>query len=112
MGLFEEISLEWGGEKYSLLPDLELIARIENIITASELYEYVGRNAIPFAKVAMAYGIVLREAGASVRDADIYQGMFTSQKDQNNAASSVSVLLAMMAPSNPDDSENAKKKSE
>lgn len=106
--LFETLTLSWDGEEYEIMPTLELIGRVENIITATELYALLGRGAMPFAKLSMAFGLILRSAGCRVKDDDIFRGIFSGDDDNGAAAASVTALLAMMNPKQ--DNSHTKKK--
>lgn len=99
MAIFEEVSLRWGGEEYKIEPTkvMGAIARVEEIITLKELGEYAQKGDAPMAKLAMAFGSVLRYAGARVSDDEVYAGMFGIES-QTSALTSITVLLQMMIP--------------
>lgn len=99
MAIFEEVSLRWGGEEYKIEPTkvMGAIARVEEIITLKELGEYAQKGDAPMAKLAMAFGSVLRYAGARVSDEEVYSGMFGGEAQQT-ALMSITVLLQMMIP--------------
>lgn len=98
MSVFEPVSLTWKGEEYKVESDkvMMLIAKIEDIITLSEVYNYAQKGAAPVAKIAMAYGAALRYAGARVRDDEVYKGLFAKGDDSIPAA--LNALLTMMIP--------------
>ena len=96
--MFEPIELKWKGE-VRVIPSercLRMIAAIEDIVTLGELTEYARRGNAPLAKIAMAYGSVLRIAGYSVTDDEVYCGMFSD--GGKNAGAAVHSLLGMMIP--------------
>lgn len=94
--IFKPVTLAWKGTEYEVPADkvMLLIAKVEDVITLSELLNPRGR---PLAKISMAYGVALRHAGAKVRDEEIYASMF-ADGSADTAAAAVSGLLAMMLP--------------
>lgn len=98
MSVFEPVSLTWRGDEYTVESDkvMMLIAKIEDILTLSEVYNYAQKGAAPVAKIAMAYGAALRYAGAKVMDDEVYQGLFGGGDDSIPAA--LNALLSMMIP--------------
>lgn len=99
MGIFDDISLDWGGRTYTIKSHrvMGAILRVEDVITLYELWRYTEREAVPQAKLAAAYGSVLRYAGAKVSDEEIYDGMFASASQQQ-ILDSINLLLTMMLP--------------
>lgn len=102
MAGFQEFSLEWSGNTYVIPAHrvLGAIAHVEEVLTLPELQQYAERGVPPLGKIAMAYGRLLRYAGATVTDSDIYHGMFgigENVKPQSVLAA-MHVLVAMMIP--------------
>ena len=102
MSIFEDIKLAWDGRDYVIPSDrvMGAIARIEDVVTLGELQRYSEKQAAPLAKVAMAYGTVLRYAGANVTDDQVYAGIFSGEapNQQDSIVTSIYTLLAMMLP--------------
>ena len=98
MSVFNELNLTWKGADYSVPSDniLRLIAKVEDVITLNELYSYSQKGAAPLAKIATAFGIVLRYAGAKVSDDEVYKTIVTSGAD--SAIVATRTLLTMMIP--------------
>ena len=98
MNIFDPVTLTWKGAEHTVAPDkiMGLIARIEEIVTLSEIHAAAQKGGMPLAKLAMAYGACLRYAGARVDDAEVYAGFFGGSAEAIPAA--VSSLLAMMVP--------------
>ncbi len=96
--IFEPVVLTWKGVDYEIAPDrvMMLIAKIEDILTLSEIFAYQGKGAAPMAKLSMAYGVALRYAGAKVRDDEVYKGMF--DECGSSAGTAINALLSMMLP--------------
>lgn len=76
------------------------IARIEDVLTLKEIHDAASmRGTVKLARVASAYGAVLRYAGAKVTDEEIYSGMFGGEgAGQQRITESLTTLLAMMIP--------------
>lgn len=104
MGAFDDIKLDWHGKEYTIPANrvLRAIACIEDVLTLNELATYSARNAVPFAKIASAYGAVLRYAGATVTDEDVYAGMLQSEDEGVTVTAALGGLLAMMMPKQKD----------
>jgi hypothetical protein len=100
MAIFEEIRYTWGGKDYTLPPGrvLRAIAAVEEVLTMAELHRYMQAGKPPLAKLAMAYGAVLRQAGAIVSDDEIYAGMFAGGEMKERVGTAIGALLAMMIP--------------
>jgi hypothetical protein len=100
MALFDPVTLHWDGRVYSIPPNrvLGAIARVEDTVTLYELYGYSKRGTAPLAKLATAFGGLLRYAGANVEDDAVYVGMFSSADNQNAVTTALNVLLSLMVP--------------
>lgn len=102
MRVFEDIELQWNGSPYKIPADrvLGAIARIEEIVTLGELSSmFTNTKSLRIATLARAYGTLLRYAGASVSDEEVYGGMFQdSEGKTRTAVSAIESLLSMMIP--------------
>lgn len=98
--VFEDIHLSWGGKNYLIRSNrvMGAIARIEDVLTIPDLKRYLDRNDAPLAKIAMAFGSVLRYAGAKVEDDEVYQSMLMDGEQASVATTAIEVLLMMMVP--------------
>ncbi|MGI9159857.1 MAG: hypothetical protein ACR2K1_08910 [Saprospiraceae bacterium] len=72
------------------------IATVEDVLTLGELHTFSQKGAVPVARIAMAYGALLRFAGANVDNDTVYAGMFGS--GDVDPQSAVTNLLALMLP--------------
>lgn len=97
--IFDPVTLTWNGTDHVVEPDriMGLIARIEEIVTLSEIHAAAQKGSMHLAKLAMAYGACLRYAGARVDDAEVYATFFSSGADAAVPAA-VEALLMMMVP--------------
>jgi hypothetical protein len=98
--VFEKINLNWKGRDYVIQPDdvLQCIAKIEDVITLADLHRYGTNAQVPLAKLSMAYGAVLRHAGAVVDADEVYAAMFKGADMQRRTAKAIETLLLMMIP--------------
>lgn len=102
--MFQQLTYEWEGRSYVLPPDrvLRTIAAVEEVLTLGQLHNYQRQGTLPMAKLAQAFGIMLRAAGAMVTDEQVYNGMFgegkaTDVRDRMLAAT-VSLQMLMIPP--------------
>ena len=100
MGIFNDIKLSWAGRDYTIPAKgvMGAIACIENVVTLVELQRCHETKSPPLSKLCMAYGTVLRYAGAQVNDEEVYAGLFGTAADQTTIMESLTVILAMMIP--------------
>ena len=96
--IFEPITITWAGSEYKIESDrvMGAIATIEEVVTLSELAEMLQSGKLAFSKIARAFASVLRYAGASVSNEEVYSAMFG--EDKSSAMQSLSMLLGMMVP--------------
>jgi hypothetical protein len=102
MSGFEDLTLGWGGKSF-VIPARKMlgaVARIEEVITLQELTAYASRGTAPMARLAQAYGSVLRYAGAAATDDEVYSGLFgdAGPDNANLIADSINTLMVMMIP--------------
>lgn len=98
--IFDEIKLTWNGREYKIAPDrvMKCIAMVEDVLTMVQLHRYRERADLPLGKLAQAFGIVLRYAGAQVTDEEVYEGIFKSEDTRGTALGAVMTLQMMMIP--------------
>ena len=77
---------------------MRVIAIVENHITLADLQRFAEENSVPLARVSMAYGAVLRFAGAKARDDEVYASLFKSAEMGKRVARAISDLLLLMVP--------------
>lgn len=98
--VFEPVRLEWRGVEHRIPADnvLRGIAKVEEIITLPELVAYEMRGTVPLAKVSMAYGALLRHAGAEVKNEEVFAALFGDGGNQAHAMGTAAALLSTMIP--------------
>lgn len=100
--MFKPVKLDWGGKSVEIPANrlLGAIALVEDIITFNELISFSKRGAYPTARIAQAYGELLRYAGLSVEDDEVYAGIFANAQDATNVTASMQLLMMIMVPTN------------
>ena len=98
MALFEDLTLTWKGKARTVKANnmLSLIARVEDVLTLNELFNYSQKGAAPIAKLSQCYGIMLRYAGHEVIDDEIYESIATG--GDTSASVATMTVLQMMTP--------------
>lgn len=101
MSVFQPLELEWQGQVYTVPAHrvMGAICRIEEVITLSELQQYAARSGAPIAKLSMAYGSVLRYAGAKVTDDEVYEQAFSLDPEAAVMAAVMNIMQLMLPPS-------------
>lgn len=100
MAIFEEVTLVWKEREYKIPSDqiMRVIAKVEDVLTMVQLHRYREREDLPIGKLAQAFGIVLRHAGANVTDEEVYEGIFQGDNLRKIALEAVTTLQMMMLP--------------
>lgn len=113
MGIFSDIRLEWGADEHVIPAErvLGAIAVVEDVFTLADL-NFSGRGRLPLAKLSMAYGALLRYAGAKISDEEVYNACFgeRGRMVQKRASEMVFSLQLLMIP--PEHLRVAKEKGE
>lgn len=103
---WEPTVLTWNGRDYTISANSTMgaIARVEDHITLFELIAAGSSGKPPLAKIAQAYGSLLRYAGARVTDLEVYSAMFGRESGEDGMTVQVaiqalnSLQLLMMPP--------------
>lgn len=98
--VFQPVKVSWKGADYTIAPNrlMRCIAMIEEIVTLPFLSKCWVSGELPYAKLAMALGAVLRYAGANVTDEEVYAEMFKGPERRMLAAATLQTLMVMMFP--------------
>ena len=94
--VFQEVKLGFKGEEYTIPPDrvMGAIAVVEEHVTFADL---VDTKRPKLARIAQAFGALLRYAGAKVEDDVVYSAMFDG-KTGVQIQNAISGLLEIMVP--------------
>lgn len=95
MAIFEDITLTFGGEDYTIPSNgvMRLIAKIEDVISLQEL-----TTQPKMSKLAEAYTVALVYAGCKkVKIEDVYATLF-GEGGRENVEGSITTLIKMMVP--------------
>jgi len=97
--IFKQVELDWGDQTYTIPPNriLGAIAIIEEYFTFQDLADAVNSKKLSLTTLSRTYGDILRYAGASVSDDEVYAGMFAGDLS-SQIRRAVETLLVMMIP--------------
>lgn len=101
VAIFEDVNITWDGNKYTIKGDdkiLMLLASIEEVITAQELFTYAQKGNMPLVKLSMAYTKVLNFVGVDITAPQVYQSVFNNITDQEQTTGVIMALVQMMIP--------------
>lgn len=98
-GIFDDQVFTWKGVDFTIHARqvLGAIAACEEVLTLHELLMFAKRGTAPQARLAKAYGTVLRYAGAKVTDDEIYQASVIGT-DGAKMRASIEGLISLMIP--------------
>jgi hypothetical protein len=102
MGVFSDFTMSWDGVDYSIPKHriLGAIDAVEDVVTIAEIHTMLADpEKIRFRKVARAFSELLRYAGAKISDEQVYEGMFSQDKEKTSSVMvSLFLLLKLMIP--------------
>ena len=94
MAVFEDVTIQWQGSDYTIEANnvMRAIAKVEDTISIGELFA----DNPKLTKVADAYSIALKQAGALVGSDEIYASLFGT--DDNGVKGAILGLIMLMVP--------------
>jgi hypothetical protein len=100
MGIFQAVTLNWEGRDHIVPADrvMGAIGVVEDVVTFPELVCGLQFGKPNMSKLARAYAALLRYAGASVSDEDVYSGMFVPGELQQHITTAINTLMVIMTP--------------
>jgi hypothetical protein len=102
MGIFSPFTFSWDGVDYTISGDRTMGAceTVEEIVTLGEVHEMVSDPRLAkITRISRAWGALLRYAGATVTDEQVYEGMFKGAKDESSrVVVALWSLLKLMVP--------------
>lgn len=100
MSVFDDVEITWEGKTRTIPAEgiMKTIARVEDIITMGEIFQYSERGAAPMGKLSMAFTVCLQVAGFEVDSDQVYKALFQGNDAQKKISATVQALLAMMIP--------------
>ena len=113
MNIFDDIHISWNGKKHIIKGDdniMMLLAKLEDVITAKELFGYLQKKDVPLAKVSQAFSIVLQFVGQEVSPAEIYKVCLFDMEQTGKISGLALALTTMMIPNTEPQAETAPKK--
>lgn len=114
MIVYPEVEIEWAGKKYDVKVTMKTINKIEQSVSLTGLIVKVQNGDVPLSHLAVVYGNLLRSAGVSVSDDEVYGAMFgvvnESELTQQEVIAASAAALSACFPTNVPVSKDAKKK--
>jgi hypothetical protein len=114
MFIYPEVSIEWAGVEYQTKATFKIINKIEQTVSLAGLVNRVQQADVPLSHLSTVYGHLLRGAGVSVSDEEIYAAMFGANEKSELSQSQIIALaasaLSACFPSNAPKEDNEKKK--
>ena len=114
MIVYPEVEIEWAGKKYDVKVTMKTINKIEQSVSLTGLIVKVQNGDVPLSHLAVVYGNLLRAAGVSVADDEVYGAMFgvvnESELTQQEVIAASAAALSACFPTNVPVSKDAKKK--
>lgn len=97
---FDPISLRWKGKDFTIPANrvLMAIASVEDVLPLHRITAMASTGEVNLARISMAYGAVLRFAGAEVADEDVMSVLVSTPSEAQTAATALQALLLMMIP--------------
>jgi hypothetical protein len=98
MPIFQDIALPWRGKDYTIAGNsvTRAIAAMEEVLTLTELYHFKQRGSPPFAKLARAYALLLKFAGAEADENEVFARMLSDAEAQQSATAIVDYLFGRL----------------
>lgn len=75
--IFRTVQLSWNGQAYQVKATMQMLNRIENRVSLAALVRALSTDAPPLSHLAFVLGEFLREAGARVKDDEVYRELMT-----------------------------------
>ena len=114
MFIYPEVTIEWAGVEYKTKATFKVINKIEQSVSLAGLVTRVQQSDVPLSHLSTVYGNLLRGAGVSVSDEEVYAAMFganeKSELSQSDVISLAASALSACFPSNAPIDKDAKKK--
>lgn len=102
--IFEEVTIEWGGEEYTITPTYRMIQQIEQHYSLAGVSQRLAEGNPPMSHIAGIVAMLLKHAGAKVEPEDVYESMLTEMDGDQIAALAEVVVSAFVPQSKNSDS--------
>lgn len=99
--VYRDISLTWGDKEYTIKPTMALLNQIEQKFSLSRVASRMMEGDTPTSHLAVIVGIMLRSAGATVTDDEIFAELMTG--DQSAVMEMGTALLTAAFPMQVDE---------
>ena len=76
--IFEEVTIAWQGEEYTVTPTYRMVQQIEQRVSIAGMSDRIMRGEPPISHMAEVIAIMLRHGGAKVTPEDVYAELMTT----------------------------------
>ena len=97
----DSVKLVFDGQDYTVRPKhvFRTARAVEDVITVTEMVILAQRNALPYARLASAYTLALKKAGAVVAEEDVFSWLFEGgEGEDQNVFKAMEVLTMILVP--------------
>lgn len=77
--VFQEVTIQWGGETYRITPTMGVIQRIEQEVSISSLTNGIINGEPQYSHMAIVLAYLIQAAGGSVDRGDIYAELWHAE---------------------------------
>ncbi len=104
--VYQEITLTWKDEEYTIRPTMRLMQDIEQQFSLSRVAHRITQGDTPLSHMAAIVAIMLRSAGCKVTDDDVFQELLQGSSD--DIQEMAIALITAAFPIKPEKKGNAK----
>jgi len=94
--IYEEVTLSWDGEEYTVTPNYRMVQQIEQQVSIAGMATRIEEGQPPISHIAYVISVLLSKAGKYVSPDDVYaemMGDMTSDEMRDLAAIAVSAFV-------------------
>lgn len=104
--IYPTITIEWAEESYEIKPNFDVITKIEQKVNLAALRNKTMIDGVPcLSSLSIIYATLLRSAGVTVQDGDVYAAMYgandDSGMDQGEIISASASVISALVPRAP-----------
>lgn len=104
--VYQEITLTWKGEEYTIRPTMRLMQDIEQQFSLSRVAHRITQGDVPLSHMATITAMMLRRAGCKVTDDEVFLELL--QGDSDDIQEMAIALITAAFPIKQDKQGNAK----
>ena len=100
--VFQNVTIGWGGQEYTIKPTMRLINDIEQSISLAVTAQRMASGQPPLSHIAIIAGKMLRAAGAKVTDEEVYAEIATGDPEAITGMVNAIFAAAFPMPGKPE----------